>query len=97
MGQRLLRREPVHEAAEDRAVDAAQPVAGHPGAGAGQPGRLVLEALHRGQQHPGPGQDELAERGRAGAAPVALEQRAAEGPFDALELCGEGRLGQAEL
>ena len=62
----------------------------------GQPGRLVLQALHRRQQHPGPGEHQLAQRGGPGAAPVPFEQRAAQRPLDALELGGERRLGQAE-
>jgi hypothetical protein len=90
--------EPAHHAADDRTADVADPVSGHrPGAGPGEPGGLVLQTLHGGQQHPGARQYQFAERRGAGAAPVPLEQRTAEGALDPLQLGGQRGLGQPEL
>ena len=83
------------QAAEDRAVDRADPVRlacpRLPASRAASSCRPFIA----GSTHPGAGEHQLAERGGAGAAPVALEQRPAQRPLDALELRGEGRLGQA--
>jgi hypothetical protein len=50
-----------------------------------------------GEQHLGARQHQLTERGGPCAAVVALEQRPAERPLDAVELRGQRRLGEPEL
>jgi hypothetical protein len=63
----------------------------------GEPGRVVEQAGHGGQQHAGPGDDQLAERRGPDTAVVPVEQRAAEGPLDPAQLGGQRRLGDTQL
>jgi hypothetical protein len=97
---RLGPRDAVHQPAHDRAADGADPVPAHRRPArplTGQPRRLVLQPLHRRQQHACPFEDQLAQRGRPGAAAVANEERTPEGPLDALQLGGQRRLGETQL
>src|SRR5690606_18423164 len=93
-GDAAFRGEAVDEAAEYGAVGGADPVAGR--GGVREPCGFLLELLGGGEEHSGAGEHQFAQPGRAGAVPVALEEGTAEHPFDALELGGEGGLGQPE-